>query len=77
MKLWDQYVMETGVVPLNPALGELIAASEEQMPDDGWIEYEFWKQGARKDPEKFFNTPKRFDRHGNRVEYVNGGFQKV
>lgn len=72
LKLWDQYVLDTGVVPLNPALGEYIAATEEQMPDDGWMEYEFWKRGAREDPEKFFHTPKRFDRQGNRVEYVNG-----
>lgn len=72
LKLWDQYVIETGVVPLNPALGEYIAATEEQMPDDGWMEYEFWKRGARDDPGKFFRTPKRFDRQGNRIEYVNG-----
>lgn len=35
LKLWDQYVVETSVVHLNPALGEYIAATEEQMPDDG------------------------------------------
>lgn len=68
LKLWDQYVLDTGVVPLNPALGEYIAATEEQMPDDGWMEYEFWKKGAREEPEKFFKTPKRFDRQGNRIE---------
>ena len=67
LKLWDQYVVETGVVALNPALGEFIAATEEQMPDDGWMEFEYWKRGAREDPEKFFYTPKRFDRDGNRV----------
>ena len=77
LKLWDQYVMETGVVPLNPALGEYIAATEEQMPDDGWMEYEFWKRGARENPEKFTHTPKRFDREGNRVEYRDGAFVKV
>jgi hypothetical protein len=77
LKLWDQYVIETGVVPLNPALGEYIAATEEQMPDDGWMEYEFWKKGARKEPEKFFYTPKRFDHQGNRIEYRDGGFQRV
>ena len=41
LKLWDQYVVETGVVPLDPALGEYIAATEEQLPDNGWMEYEF------------------------------------
>lgn len=77
MKLWDQYVLETGVVPLNPALGEYIAATEEQMPDDGWMQYEFWKKGAREEPEKFFHTPKRFNREGERVEYKNGSFVKI
>lgn len=77
LKLWDQYVVETGVVPLNPALGEYIAATEEQMPNDGWMEFDFWKRDARDNPEKYFHTPKRFDREGNRVEYVNGTFQKV
>ncbi|KAF2483066.1 putative arylsulfatase [Neohortaea acidophila] len=77
LKLWDQYVVETGVIPLNPALGEYIAATEEQMPDNGWIEYEFWKRGARENPEKFFHTPKRFDREGNRVEFKDGAFVKV
>lgn len=77
LKLWDQYVMETGVVPLNPALGEYIAATEEQMPDDGWMQYEFWKRGARDEPGKFFHDPPRFDRLGNRVQYVNGSFERV
>ena len=67
LQLWDQYVIETGVVPLGPALGEYIAATEEQMPNDGWMEYEYWKKGAREDPEKFFRTPRRFDRQGRRV----------
>ncbi|KAL9106851.1 MAG: hypothetical protein Q9227_008184 [Pyrenula ochraceoflavens] len=77
LKLWDQYVIETGVIPLNPSLGEYIAATEEQMPDDGWMEYEYWKKGARENPQKFFFTPKRFDRNGDRVEYVDGVLQKV
>jgi hypothetical protein len=46
VKLWDQYVVETGVVPLDPALGEYIAATEEQMPVNGWMEFEYWKKGA-------------------------------
>lgn len=77
LKLWDQYVVETGVVPLNPALGEYIAATEEQMPDDGWMQYEFWKKVARAEAGKFFHTPRRFDREGNRVEYVDGTLEKV
>lgn len=77
LKLWDQYVIETGVVPLNPALGEYIGATEDQMPDDGWIEYEFWKRGSRENPESYFVTPKRFDRQGNRVEYANGTFRTI
>lgn len=67
LRLWDQYVVETGVVPLNPALGNFIAATEEQMPNDGWMEYEYWKKGAKENPEKFFRTPRRFDRTGRRI----------
>lgn len=66
-QLWDQYVLDVGVVPLNPELGEYIAATEEQMPNDGWVEYEYWKKGAIEDPEAFFRTPRRFDREGTRV----------
>ena len=33
IKMWDQYVLETGVIPLAPALGQWIAAMEEQMPE--------------------------------------------
>ena len=77
LKLWDRYVVETGVVPLNPALGEYIAATEDQMPDDGWMEYEYWKKGAREEPEKFFRESRRFDRLGNRVEYVDGVVRKM
>ena len=77
LKLWDQYVVETGVVPLNPALGEYIAATEDQMPDDGWMEFEWWHTGAEQNPEKFFYTPRRFDREGNRIEYVNGTARRI
>ncbi|KAF2105432.1 alkaline-phosphatase-like protein [Lophiotrema nucula] len=62
LKLWDQYVLETGVVPLAPELGKWIQACEEQMREDEWIEYEYWKEGARERPEEFFKRPWRF--HG-------------
>lgn len=62
IKLWDQYVLETGVIPLSPALGEWIKATEEQMPEDVWMEYEYWKDGARDEPEKFMRHPPRFQR---------------
>lgn len=62
VKLWDQYVLETGVIPLSPALGEWIKATEEQMPEDAWMEYEYWKDGARDEPEKFMKHPPRFQR---------------
>ncbi|KAI1175628.1 alkaline-phosphatase-like protein [Nemania sp. FL0916] len=63
LKLWDMYVLETGVVPLSPDLGNWIAAMEEQMPENAWIEYEYWKDGARDDPDKFTKTIPRFQRH--------------
>lgn len=62
IKLWDQYVLETGVIPLAPALGNWMAAMEEQMPENAWIEYEYWKEGARDDPEKFTKEIPRFVR---------------
>ena len=45
LKLWDQYVIDTGVIPLNPDLGEFIEATEAQMPDYAWLEYDYWKPG--------------------------------
>lgn len=63
IKLWDLYVLETGVIPLSPDLGSWIAAMEEQMPENAWIEYEYWKDGARDDPEKFTKAIPRFQRH--------------
>ncbi|KAF2141487.1 uncharacterized protein K452DRAFT_351564 [Aplosporella prunicola CBS 121167] len=64
VKLWDRYVLETGVVPLSPALGAYLAATEAQMPENAWMEYEYWKEGAREDGkrEDFFRNPPRFRR---------------
>lgn len=63
IKLWDIYVLETGVIPLSPDLGNWMAAMEEQMPENAWIEYEYWKDGARDDPKKFTKNIPRFTRH--------------
>ncbi|KAI1265376.1 alkaline-phosphatase-like protein [Xylariaceae sp. FL1019] len=63
IKLWDIYVLETGVIPLSPELGNWMAAMEEQMPENAWIEYEYWKDGARDDPAKFTKNIPRFQRH--------------
>jgi arylsulfatase len=57
LKLLDQYVLETGVIPLNPALGDWIKATEEQMPEDVWTELRnlifFWTlDSARKKPRR-------------------------
>ncbi|CAH0046949.1 unnamed protein product [Clonostachys solani] len=62
IKLWDRYVLETGVIPLSPELGRWMAAMEEQMPENAWIEYEYWKEGARDDPSKFTKQIPRFSR---------------
>ena len=64
VKLWDRYVLETGVVPLSPALGAYLAATEAQMPENAWMEYEYWKEGAREEGkrEEFFRQPPRFRR---------------
>lgn len=64
LKLWDQYVLETGVIPLAPELGNWMAATEAQMPENAWMEYEYWKEGARDEGkrESFFRSPPRFRR---------------
>ncbi|THW89708.1 alkaline phosphatase-like protein [Aureobasidium pullulans] len=62
IKMWDQYVLETGVIPLAPELGAFLEATEAQMPENAWMEYEYWKDGARDEPEKFFKQPPRFQR---------------
>ena len=62
IKMWDQYVLETGVIPLAPALGNWIEAMEAQMPEDAWMEFEYWKDGARENPEAFRREIPRFTR---------------
>ena len=62
LKLWDQYVLETGVIPLNPDLGKFLEATEAQMPENAWMEYDYWKKGARDEPEKFMRKPARFQK---------------
>ncbi|KAK3716873.1 hypothetical protein LTR37_006223 [Vermiconidia calcicola] len=62
IKMWDQYVLETGVIPLAPALGNWIEAMEEQMPENAWMEYEYWKDGARDNPAAFRREVPRFTR---------------
>lgn len=62
LKMWDQYVLETGVVPLAPALGEWLAAAEAQMPEDAWMEYRYWEEGAREDPPAHTKDIPRFKR---------------
>ena len=60
---WDKYVQECGVIPLQPELGTYVVATEEQMPENAWMEYEYWKPGARgPEREKFFREVKRFER---------------
>ncbi len=58
--LWDQYVLENGVIPMQPELGEYVEALEGQMTEKGWMEYEFWQPGAIENPEKFISKPPRF-----------------
>ncbi|KAJ4292071.1 hypothetical protein N0V90_009970 [Kalmusia sp. IMI 367209] len=60
LKLWEQYVLETGVIPLAPELGKWLALMDEQMEEDAWIEYEYWKEGARDEPERFTKKPWRY-----------------
>jgi arylsulfatase A-like enzyme len=48
MGLWEQYVLETGVVPLAPELGKWMQACEEQMRENEWIEFEYVSMGTTK-----------------------------
>ncbi len=68
LKLWDQYVLETGVVPLAPELGRYLEATEAQMTENVWMEYEYWKDGARDDPKAFTKQPQRFPRTVNPIQ---------
>ena len=65
LKLWDQYVLETGVVTLCPDQGRFVEAMEEQMTESGWMEYEYWHKGAQpgmENMEKFMFKPPQFER---------------
>ncbi|PNS15462.1 hypothetical protein CAC42_721 [Sphaceloma murrayae] len=64
IRLWDRYVLETGVIPLAPALGEWMEAMEGQMKESMWIEYEYWKEGARQEDRRgeFMRDVPRFER---------------
>lgn len=62
MACWEQYVLETGVVPLAPEMGKWLEATQEQMAEDVWIGYRYWEEGAREEGkrEQFFRQPPRF-----------------
>ena len=50
------------MIPLNPDLGNFVEAMEAQMPENAWMEYDYWKPGARQEPEKFTRQPPRLQR---------------
>ena len=56
---WDDYVKRCGVVPLQPELGEYLEATDEQLKELAWLEYEFWKPGGLENREAFFRRPWR------------------
>lgn len=59
---WEKYCEEVGVVPLQPELGRRFhEAMEEQMPENEWMEYEYWKNGGLEDGkrERFFRKVKK------------------
>jgi arylsulfatase A-like enzyme len=57
MKHWESYVLDCGVVPLQPELGTYVVATEEQMPENAWMEYEYWKVGAQEERKMFMKRP--------------------
>ena len=57
---WENYTTECGVIPLQPELGTYVVAMDEQMVENAWMEYEYWKPGAREERERFMREPKKF-----------------
>ncbi|KAM3417840.1 hypothetical protein BST61_g6061 [Cercospora zeina] len=43
-------------------LEKMIKMWDQYMPEDAWMEYEYWKEGARDDPEAFRKEIPRFER---------------
>lgn len=62
IKMWDQYVLETGVISLELAMGQRMAGMEEQMPEDASIGYRDWEAVARDDLEALRKEVARFER---------------
>lgn len=60
LKHWENYVKDCGVIPLQPELGTYVVATEEQMPENAWMEYEYWRPGALEEREKFQKMIPRF-----------------
>lgn len=64
LELWEKYVEEVGVVPLQPEMGRRWhEAMEEQMMENEWMEYEYWKPGGREEGrrEDFVRRVKKFE----------------
>jgi hypothetical protein len=72
--LRDQYVLENGVIPLQPEMGEYVEALEGQVTEQGWMEYEFWQPNTIQDPESAITKPPRFPKV-ERKPYVADAFK--
>jgi arylsulfatase A-like enzyme len=72
--LWDQYVLENGVISLQPEMGEYVEALEGQMTEQGWMEYEFWQPNAIQEPESAITQPPRFPKV-ERKPYIADAFK--
>lgn len=70
MGYWERWVKECGVVPLAPEVGEFLEATEAQMEEGVWIEYEYWKDGARERPEEFRREVQKFSKGEGESEVV-------
>lgn len=63
---WERYVVECGVVPLQPELGTYVVECEEQMKENAWMEYEYWRPGAQEEREMWFREPWKAPRGGEK-----------
>ncbi|MCJ1253100.1 hypothetical protein MMC24_000907 [Lignoscripta atroalba] len=59
LEYWEKYVKECIMVQLQPGMSTSVMVTEEQMPENAWMEYEYWRPRALKNKEAFMREPKK------------------
>jgi arylsulfatase A-like enzyme len=67
---WANYVVDCGVVALQPELGTYVVECEEQMRENEWMEYDYWKPGATDEKTRgdFMKEPWKTGKKGKAAE---------